>query len=121
VYLIENDGLYSGYPPHKGAMNADSRLMRKSASWMVLWDDRLLEIARMEGAVAPSTAKENEYIHINKSQISRRLSKLADHGLLNRLPNGVYTITELGEQYLDEELNADKLEELNNGEGTASA
>jgi predicted transcriptional regulator of viral defense system len=96
--------------------------MRKSASWMVLWDDRLLEIARAEGAISPSTALDSEYIHISKSQISRRLSTLADHGLLNRLPNGVYTITQQGEAYLDEELNAEELtDESENGNGKAQA
>jgi len=95
--------------------------MRKSASWMVLWDDRLLEIARAEGAVSPSTALESEYIHIGKSHISTRLSKLADHGLLNRLPNGVYTITAKGERYLDEELNAEELTEENGNGDTAQA
>lgn len=96
--------------------------MRKSASWMVLWDDRLLEIARAEGAVSPSTALESEYIHVSKSQIARRLSKLADHGLLNRLPNGVYTITQEGQAYLDEELNAEELtDESENGNGKAQA
>jgi len=96
--------------------------MRKSASWMVLWDDRLLEIARAEGAISPSTALESEYIHISKAQISRRLSKLADHGLLNRLPNGVYTITQEGQAYLDEELNAEELtDESENGNGKAQA
>ena len=96
--------------------------MRKSGSWMVLWDDRLLEIARAEGAISPSTALESEYIHIQKSHISRRLSKLADHGLLRRLPNGVYTITADGEAYLDEELNAEELtEETNDNEDRAQA
>lgn len=79
---------------------------------MVLWDDRLLELARERDAVSPATALDSGYIRIGKSQISRRLSKLADHGMLNRLPNGVYTITEIGEQYLDEEIDADELDEI---------
>ncbi|AXG09495.1 hypothetical protein DU484_06220 [Haloplanus rubicundus] len=91
--------------------------MRKSASWMVLWDDRLLEIARREGHISPKTAEDSGYVHITNAQISRRLSKLADHGLLRRLPNGVYTITAEGEKYLDGELNAEELhDESENGD-----
>jgi DNA-binding PadR family transcriptional regulator len=89
---------------------------------MVLWDDRLLELARAEGHVSPKTAEDSGYVHISNAQISRRLSKLADHGLLNRLPNGVYTITQEGQAYLDEELNAEELsDESENGNGKAQA
>ncbi|WP_345780666.1 type IV toxin-antitoxin system AbiEi family antitoxin domain-containing protein [Haloplanus pelagicus] len=98
-----------------------AQLMRKSASWMVLWDDRLLEIARKEGHVSPKTAEDSGYVHISNAQISRRCSKLADHGLLRRLPNGVYTITQKGEAYLEGELNADKLTEENGNGDTAEA
>lgn len=95
--------------------------MRKSAPWMVLWDDRLLEIARAEGHVSPKTAEDSGYIHIGNSQISRRLSKLADHGLLRKLPNGVYTITADGEKYLDGELNAEELPDEGDNGGKAQA
>jgi len=46
---------------------------------------------------------------------------LADHGLLKPLGNGVYVITEQGEQYLDGEIDADELPDTAEGDGKASA
>lgn len=81
--------------------------MRKSGEWMTLWDDRILEIIRDDpdkiGKVS-NLAKE-ETIRISRSSISRRCSKLADHGLLRRVGDGVYIITERGERYLKGEIN----------------
>ncbi len=57
--------------------------MRQSAQWMTIWDDRILEIAREEGSVRAPTLVESQYLHISRSQISRRLRKLRDRGLLN--------------------------------------
>jgi len=88
---------------------------------MTLWDDRLLEIIRDSGSGNPSELAENEYIRVTRSQVGRRLRKLADHGLLKALGNGVYIITEEGEQYLDGEIDADELPETTNGDGKASA
>ena len=88
---------------------------------MVLWDDRLLELARREGHISPKEAEESGYVHISNAQISRRLSKLADHGLLQRLPNGVYTLTTEGEQYLDGELDVEDLSDEDNGSDKAEA
>ena len=71
---------------------------------MVIWDDRVLEIARNEDSVSPSQLADSGYINISRQQISRRLQKLADHGLLKPLGNGVYIITEKGEGYLNGEI-----------------
>ena len=43
-----------------------------------------------------------------------RLSTLADHGLLHRLPNGVYAISEKGEAYLEGEYDAEAEEFIEN-------
>lgn len=83
--------------------------MRKSSPWMTLWDDRLMEVVREEGPSSAGELVDHQYIHVSKSTISRRLNKLADHGLLDRLPNGVYRLTKEGEKYLDGELNAEQL------------
>lgn len=81
--------------------------MRKSSDWMTIWDDRIMEVARQEGVISASELVDHQYIHTSRSTISRRLNKLADNGLLNRLPNGVYSLSEDGERYLDGELNAE--------------
>ena len=83
--------------------------MRKSADWMTIWDDRILEAIREEGSGSPTPLSEHSYIHVQKSHISQRLKKLAEYGLLEHLGNGVYVITSDGEQYLDEKLDATEL------------
>lgn len=80
--------------------------MRKSGAWMTIWDDRILEIALKEDAVNASDLAKTEYFDVSRAQISNRLNVLADHGLLIRLGNGVYQITERGEDYLNGELDA---------------
>lgn len=41
--------------------------------------------------------------------------------MLKDLGGGVYMITELGEDYLDGEVNAEEIEEVENGENGATA
>jgi predicted transcriptional regulator len=88
---------------------------------MTIWDDRLLEIIREEGSGSPSELAESEFIRVSRQHVSRRLKKLSEHGMLDHLGNGVYVITELGIDYLEGDLDADQLEELNGDEGTAEA
>jgi len=88
---------------------------------MTIWDDRILEIIRdSESGNATDIAK-NKYVRVSRPTVTRRLSKLAEHGLLRELGNGVYIITEQGRQYLDGEIDADELPDLSEGEGTANA
>jgi len=58
----------------------------------------------MRDSVSPKELEDSGYFRISRQQISRRLAKLRDHGLLQHLGNGVYIITERGERYLDGEL-----------------
>lgn len=71
---------------------------------MTLWDDRILEYIKENGSGSPSELAESGYVRVSNAHISRRLRKLADHGLLQHLGNGVYVITERGEAYLDGEI-----------------
>lgn len=89
---------------------------------MTVWDDRLLEYADEHDSISAAEVKDLKHIRISRSQISRRLRKLADHGLLNDLGNGVFVITDEGEAYLNEELDAAELDDLTeeNGEKSAS-
>jgi len=88
---------------------------------MTIWDDRILEVADEEGSVRAPTLVESGYFHISRSQISRRLRKLRDHGLLNDLGNGVYTISSEGLDYLNGELDASELTESSDENGEATA
>lgn len=78
--------------------------MKRSGAWMTIWDDRILAYARNMDSVTPAKLDETGFFPISRVQISRRLKKLAEHGLLKPLGNGVYVITERGEGYLDGEI-----------------
>lgn len=87
---------------------------------MTIWDDRILEVARKEDSVSPKELADTDYFAVSRTQISRRLRKLNEHGLLQHLGNGVYVITERGEGYLDGEISTyedepDKIPESDNG------
>ncbi|EMA63190.1 PhiH1 repressor-like protein [Halorubrum distributum JCM 13561] len=78
---------------------------------MTIWDDRIMEIIQDGGPTSASELDKEDYIRTSRPNISRRLNKLADHGLLHRLPNGVYSLTDKGERYLNGELDAEELNE----------
>ncbi|WP_411965829.1 PhiH1 repressor [Haloferax sp. YSMS24] len=95
--------------------------MRKSASWMTIWDDRILEYIEENGSASPSELDKSGYFQVSRSQVSRRLRRLKEKGMLQHLGNGVYVITPIGEDYLEGDLDAEELNGENGGEGTASA
>lgn len=95
-------------------------LMRQSGTWMTIWDDRILETIREEGAQPVGGLAERDDIRISQSSVSRRCSKLADHRLLVPLGNGVYDITKEGEGYLDEKYDAENGVWMDNGESDGS-
>lgn len=88
---------------------------------MTIWDDRILEYVRQEESGSPSELEDSGYLRVSKSHISRRLRKLAEHGLLQHLGNGVYVITDEGEAYLDGEYNAETETYINGSAETPSA
>lgn len=60
------------------------------------------------------------YVRYTGSYISKRCRKLVKHGLLENLGNGIFTITERGERYLDGEIDTsedkpDEIPETNGG------
>lgn len=96
--------------------------MRHSAEWMSVWDDRILEAAKEHGAVSVRELSKHERIHVSKATVSRRCSKLEDHGLLGDLGVGSYVLSEKGDAYLSGEYNVqggcfeENVEGLGNGE-----
>jgi len=111
----------SNYSMHSLCINAMVVIMRKSGAWMTIWDDRILEIIRDSEAGNATDIAKNEYVRVSRSTVTRRLSKLADHGLLKDLGNGVYMITERGEKYLNGEVDADERPDTVNRDNKASA
>ena len=88
---------------------------------MTIWDDRILEIIREEDSGSATELVNTKYIRVSRPHVSRRLKKLAEHGMLNHLGNGVYVITDIGEEYLDGEVDADELQDTSEENGAASA
>jgi len=84
--------------------------MRESADWMVPSDDRILELIREHGNLTPKAIE--AFGGPVRQHASRRCAKLTEYGLLNRVYRGLYGITDTGEAYLDEELDAGELEPL---------
>jgi len=85
----------------------DVGVVRKPADWMKPADDRILEIFRERGNLTPAAVE--HYGGPSARYTSRRCKRLAKAGLLEIIVSGLYTITETGEAYLDEDLDASEL------------
>ena len=83
-------------------------VVRQPAEWMQPVDDRILEIFREHGNLTPAAVE--EFGGPSSSHASRRCKQLARYGLLEQIVTGLYTLTDEGEAYLDEEFDASKLE-----------
>lgn len=81
--------------------------MRQSGKWMVLLDDRILELIQEDknGVMSPSEIADDERILHSSAHVARRCQKLEEHGLLELVSKSVYTLTEQGEEYLEGEYN----------------
>ena len=83
--------------------------MRPRVEWMTQADERILEfLAAKEIAASPSVIAVN--IDYTKEYISRRCNKLEDAGLLQRVEARHYRVTDLGEQYLDGDIDPNEIE-----------
>jgi DNA-binding Lrp family transcriptional regulator len=88
---------------------------------MTIWDDRILELIRRDGSGSPTELAETEYIDVSATHVGRRLKRLAEHGMVRPLGNGVYVITEVGEAYLDGEVSAKNLDGNDGDESNVTA
>lgn len=71
-------------------------------------DDRILETLEDSGLIlSPRILSVN--IDYSRHYVSRRLKKLQESGLVERIDDGLYKITEKGSDYLTGDLNADDL------------
>lgn len=84
--------------------------MRRSADWMVICDERILEYLSENETGTPKQMADSSLVRFSRSYITQRCRKLVDYGLLRLLGNGVYVITDTGEEYLEGELDAEELE-----------
>ncbi len=71
-------------------------------------DEEILETLREEGNMTPRALEDFDITVANYAR--DRLSKLCSYGLVERLSRGLYRLTDSGEAFLDEELDASELE-----------
>jgi len=83
-------------------------VVRQPADWMQPVDDRILEMFREKGNLTPAAIE--KFGGPSSSHASRRCKKLARYGLLNQIVTGLYSLSEEGDAYLNEELDASELE-----------
>jgi len=77
---------------------------------MVAADDRILEYLAENETGTPKQMADGGNVRFSRSYITQRCKKLLDYGLIRHLGNGVYIITDEGQQYLDGDLDAAELE-----------
>jgi repressor of nif and glnA expression len=90
--------------------------MKKHAGWLSQTDERILEFLREFGNHPPKAIRDKlneagEGMDYHAEHIGRECRQLADYGLVVNVGGGTYSITELGEQFLDGELDASTLDE----------
>lgn len=92
------------------ATNNNPTVVRPRADWMRPVDDAILETLRDHGQLPPLAFDEFEVCAVGTAR--NRLPVLRDHGLIELYHNirGLYVLTETGHAYLDEELDASKLQ-----------
>ena len=85
--------------------------MRISADWMTLADDRILEYVSKYETATPSEMAESDLVRFKRVHLQRRCQKLARYGLLRQVGNGVYMLSDAGQEYLSGDLDAATLEQ----------
>lgn len=76
---------------------------------MTICDERILErLSEVETDTLKGMADSGD-VRFSRQCIGEHCRKLTDYGMLQHLGNGVYRITETGEQYLGGEVDAENL------------
>jgi predicted transcriptional regulator len=83
-------------------------MRRQRADWMNPVDDQIMEILKESGAGTPNSLAQE--MGKNNDYLGRRCRELASYGLLDRPSRGLYILTDLGEEYLEGELDANELD-----------
>lgn len=77
---------------------------------MSIADERILEFLRDNDSGTPTTMSREDSMHFSRSYIHQRLGKLEEYGLVQFLGNGVYVLSEKGNEYLDGDLDVSTLD-----------
>ena len=89
--------------------------MRQRADWMAPMDDPILEVLRDIGNLTPGAiSREGRVprVDVGSQHASNRCRVLWRRGMLVMVDSGLYALSEDGRAYLDEELDASTLDEL---------
>lgn len=87
--------------------------MRKRAEWMTGADDQILELLRDEGNLTPLAVSKEGLVgraDIGRKWAGVRLRTLTKYGLVERVDEGLYRISDDGLAYLNEDLDAATLD-----------
>ncbi|SDC06525.1 winged helix-turn-helix domain-containing protein [Natrinema hispanicum] len=82
--------------------------MRKRADWMVRADEVILEVLESDLLLGPTTIAKNG--DLSRQHVSNRLSILIAYGLVERVEEGYYRITDRGKRWLRGEIDASELD-----------
>nr|WP_225871818.1 MarR family transcriptional regulator [Halosegnis rubeus] len=77
---------------------------------MTICDERILERLSEVETDTPKGMADSGDVRFSRQYIGERCRELTNYGMLQHLGNGVYRITETGEQYLEGEVDAEDLE-----------
>lgn len=83
--------------------------MSEQVDWMRPEDDHLLALLRAERKDTFTAIAAQ--LPLSREQVAERCRTLAEHGLVEHLGSDIYTISPLGEQYLDGTVESSDLEE----------
>ena len=86
----------------------------ETPEWMNYGDDQILELLRSEDVFAPDHVAEE--VPLPSPDVAHRCRVLVDHGLLTKHAIGMYEVTDLGDRFLDGEIDPMDLAETD-GEG----
>lgn len=88
---------------------------RQRADWMTQTDEHILETMREEGNMTPGAL--DDLFDVTAANYARdRLSLMSRYGLVEKLHRGLYRLTDVGEAFLDEELDASTLDPVDEPE-----
>ncbi|WP_247004966.1 hypothetical protein [Halosolutus gelatinilyticus] len=79
----------------------------RTPEWMEPGDEEILELMRDDDVFTPDHVAED--VALRAPDVAYRCRVLVDHGLLTKHGMGMYDITDLGEKYLDGEVEPDEL------------
>lgn len=80
--------------------------LRRSATWMTIVDERILEHIDQEGWASPELIANGESVDVSAGFVEERLQFLEYAGMVYRFARDMWELTSTGQRYLDGDLDA---------------